>query len=1075
MACLTITPGAFTPLGGWQGGNMTVITANGATVKNENTAGGSSLTVSKNGVTKSIISGTINRTHFLVFGTPLNFVLGVLFDGVTASVVVFEITNSGVVDHGLGPTSSSQLPVVSRSAGAGGVFLIVFHSSTSGVAPLLVRSDNGAVLASDPFFTPTGTIRADAVDTAAEPKKLRIIHNDNVIAVADWPVGKSTALPTTINFPDVVIGPGVPANLTTQTKQGKIKNTGNDCLVINGVQNNPPFNVNASSFSLVLPATLQPNQEITFDIIFNPGTTAGSPFIKDLLIIPTPPSGDTKIVCKGKARPPQMTATTNAPINFGSIPVGNSATRNLVISNTGETDLSLIAFPSPSPPVFNWTVPALPAPIPFGSSLTIPITFTPTAEGPTSRAISFSTTASNSPHNISANGSGCIPHAVIGLSANIIDLGSVQKGFRTVRIFKVSNTGNGPLQFDASIEPAVPGDAASIADAGFFGLLEDENTSVVSPLQGFSNKIIQPVTLCGSSSTGSGEVLFGVAFFAGDGAAVPSPRTVNARLVIFNHNDNTPGTPASFSINLTAEINNPVSVDVQLVIDRSGSMSETSGSRIKIDMAKAAARLFIELMRADVDDRLGLIRFNTTPEVIPSFGIQPVTLANRASIRNQINTSNFTPSGATSIAGGVIVAQNDLNNNPRPTPPPLLNKVLLVLTDGKDNTPFLNPADGKTYSLLGGFDGFPPKMTFPLPVPTDMKIYAIGIGDDIDVGKLGQLATSSGGAFLHTKEFSGTDFFNLEKHFTQVYMEAVNFAQISDPVFNILPGETHKFPFEILPGDKSAIVVLYDRDFRLPFWITTPTGEVIDLLSVPAGFQIRPGVSPTARFIEINMPQSEPDRYVGTWQVRVVHDKRACTDERQHDATLPLPNFGPGFQPTSCKPWDKPIMYGIAIGAGSDFNLTAFVTPGIVKIGESILLTAMVAEFGLPVKGCVVDVKAVRPDGAVSTHTLFDDGNHHDDQPDDGTYAVAYPNTFQEGTYTFTFTASGKSRDGKPVRREVVRSKYVEGRNPLVDNNPGNDTGGGKDECCTQVTNWLRTGVVLLLLILIVLILIWKR
>jgi hypothetical protein len=1067
MACLTITPGAFSP-GVWQSGNVTVMTANGATVQNINASG---LFVTKNGVTEKILTSTVNRTHFIVFGTPANFVLGVHFDSGTASVVVFEITATGVVGHPLGNRASTELPVVSISQGAGGVFLITYHDSASGVAPIICRSDNGDPLTMGlGFFNPTGIISGEAVDTAALPKKLRILDAGNPRAVADWPVGKSAGVPVTINFPDVVIGLGVPASLTTQTKQGKIKNTGNDCLTISGLSNNLPFSIVPGSFSKTMPATLQPNDELTFDILFNPGTTAGSPFTKDLAINPTPLSGDTKLTCKGSARAPHVTISTNGPINFGTIRVGTSLTKNLVISNTGEADINLTAFPPPSPPVFNWVVPPLPSLIPYGTSLSIPITFTPGAEGFASKAISFSTRdiggTTDVAHNVTAQGTGCVPHAVISLSTNIVDLGSVQKGFRTVRMFKVSNTGNAPLQFDAQIQPAVPGDATSIADTAFFGLLEDENTPVVTPLQSFSNKVVAPITLCGSSGTGSGEYVFGIAFFAGD-----VPRTINAKLLIFNHNDNTSGTPASFSINLTAEITNPVSVDVELVIDRSGSMNDPSGSRIKIETARDAAKLFVELMRPDVDDRLGLVRFNGTPEVISSFGIQPVTSANQSAIRNAINASNFTPSGSTCIAGGVMVAEDNLNNNPRATVPPQLNKVILVLTDGIDNTPYHNPNDGRDYSLLGGVTFFPPAITIPLPVPTDIKIYAIGIGDDIDVGRLGQLATSTGGIFLQTKEFSGTDYFNLEKHFTQVYMEAVNYSQVSDPVFTILAGETHQFDFEVLPGDKSAIIVLYDRDFRLPFWISTPTGEVIDLLSVPPGFQTRPGVSPTARFIEINMPQNEPERYAGTWKINVVHDRRACSEGKE---IIGIRNFGPGFQPTYCKPYDKPIMYGIAIGVGSNFNMIAFVTPGIVKTGEPILLTAMVSEFGLPVKGCNVTVKAVRPDGVISHHTLLDDGNHQDDQANDGTYAIAYGNTFQEGSYTFTFTATGTSRDGKPMRREVVRSKYVEGHDPLVPTHPGGK-GDDKNECCETVSRWVKIGILLLLFILIVLILIWRR
>ncbi|MEO6404010.1 MAG: vWA domain-containing protein, partial [Ferruginibacter sp.] len=540
------------------------------------------------------------------------------------------------------------------------------------------------------------------------------------------------------------------------------------------------------------------------------------------------------------------------------------------------------------------------------------------------------------------------------------------------------------------------------------------------------------------------------------------------------HNDTTAGTASSFLINLTAQVINPVSVDVELVIDRSGSMSEASGSRIKIDTALDAARLFVELSRPDVEDRIGLVRFNNSPEVIPSYGIQFIIAANHASIKNQLNAGNYTPAGATSIAGGVIVAENNIGANARATPPPALNKIILVLTDGKDNSPYTNPADGQTYSLLGGFNWFPPSVTLPLPVPTDIKIYSIGIGDNIDIGRLAQLAASTGGAFLQAKTFSGNDYFNLEKQFTQVYMEAVNYAPISDPVFTILAGETHYFEFEVLAGDKSAMVVVYDREgIRLPFWIISPLGEIVDLLSVPAGFQIRPGTSPTARFIEINMPQHEPERYAGTWKIEIKHEGRACISGREEANKVIAGNlYGSGFQPTHCKPFDQPIMYGIAIGVGSNFNMISYVTPSIVKTGEPILLTALVSEFGLPVKGCTINIEARRPDGNVSHHILYDDGRHQDDDSDDGTYAFSYSLTSQEGIYTFKFNSTGKSRDGKTISRELVRSKYVEGRIPLVEPVPGFSD--SKDECCSATSKWVRIGIVLLFIILIFVFLIWK-
>jgi len=151
-----------------------------------------------------------------------------------------------------------------------------------------------------------------------------------------------------------------------------------------------------------------------------------------------------------------------------------------------------------------------------------------------------------------------------------------------------------------------------------------------------------------------------------------------------------------------------------------------------------------------------------------------------------------------------------------------------------------------------------------------------------------------------------------------------------------------------------------------------------------------------------------------------------------------------------------------------------FVTPGVVRVGEPIQLTAMVSEYGLPARGCKVTLKAVRPDGSITTHLLPDDGLHGDDGADDATYGTPYVHTYQEGTYVFTFTTTGKSRDGKEVKREAVRSKYVEGRQPLVPENPVTPTDPkGEDKCCRLIRVFLIIGLIIVFLILLLLLLIW--
>ena len=58
----------------------------------------------------------------------------------------------------------------------------------------------------------------------------------------------------------------------------------------------------------------------------------------------------------------------------------------------------------------------------------------------------------------------------------------------------------------------------------------------------------------------------------------------------------------------------------------------------------------------------------------------------------------------------------------------------------------------------------------------------------------------------------------------------------------------------------------------------------------------------------------------------------------------------------SMSTWGNPIMYGFAIGVGSNFRRQPFVDPGIVRVGEPLRLIAGVRECGFPVTGCAVTV-----------------------------------------------------------------------------------------------------------------------
>jgi hypothetical protein len=301
--------------------------------------------------------------------------------------------------------------------------------------------------------------------------------------------------------------------------------------------------------------------------------------------------------------------------------------------------------------------------------------------------------------------------------------------------------------------------------------------------------------------------------------------------------------------------------------------------------------------------------------------------------------------------------------------------------------------------------------------------------------------------------------YQLMKFYTQIYMDLVDTSVIKDPKYTILPGQKHVIEFDVLQGDVSAIVVMYDLEgLRLPFWLESPGGEIIDAAFVPAGFQLRSGFTESSRFLDFVLPWGEPKRYAGRWRLVVLHDGRVCVGHPQPERKEL------GFLPPECRPSKSPVEYGFVIGVGSNFRLQAYVTPGPVKVGEAIRLTGVLAEAGLPVTGCSVAVDAVSPSGQTWTGIMLkDDGAHDDGDADDGEYGRVFTQTAVAGSYTFTFRATGYTRDGEPVNREAVRSKYVEGtvKEPPTHAVPD-------DKCCARVIRLVTAGLVMLVLLTIV-------
>lgn len=933
-------------------------------------------------------------------------------------------------------SSSVPLPIVNPSQSNGAVFLVFGQDGTQHTNVAIRRSNNGDVLCSlGAPIIPTGQTLGEATATEL------IIHystgSTSKQNICPLPIGECKITPSSQTFSDVAVG-GCPVT-TLPTKQFTIENIGNDCLTVNSIANNPPFSVQATSHPI--PATLAKTETLDVTVVFNP-TALGNWNSVELAVSTTPANGDNKLVCTGNGIAAQPKVQFNqTTFNFGTHPVGTPApSKTLTITNNGTSPLTV------SVPVLNtsgFTCAGFNGTLNCDQSQTIALGFTAPSEGPQSATLNITTNAAGSPHSIQLMGVGCIANAEIVVPPTTpIQFGQIEQGFRTVRFFEVHNIGDGQLTFDASI---------SGPDAALFGLPDPQGSVTNAPMN--RSYTVDPVNFCGSGPTGTGGTIVAISFFAND-----TPRVVSAMLTLSGHNaSNFPATQ-TWTFPISGEVTPPIALDVGLVVDRSGSMNDLLGSRVKMDAAIAASQLFVELLRPDMDDRVAVIRFNHNPEVvIPMSPVSTTAAQTQNDILQKVRNDIPPATGATAIAGGAMTAFKEIQS-PRTATPPQLRKTVVVLSDGIENTGFENPAgSGQWYSILGG-SMLNIANTSPITIPSDIDVYTVGLGRSSDISPAQLNGLASPGNFFHVdQDLWGHNYFQLEKYYTQIFMDIVGTSSVIDPMYWIPPGQVHEIEFDVLRGDVNALIVLYDWEgMRLPFYCLSPRGEIIDPAVIPQGYQIRAGATNKARFIEFKMPMKEPDRYAGRWKVIVEHPKHVCMGMPHHkgDKTH-YKDENIGFLPPDCKEYPQPIQYGVAIGVGSNFRMRPFVTPGAVYIGEPILLTVLISEAGLPVTGCNVIVEAISPNGATWTLQLLDDGTHSDGDSDDGEYAHIFTHTYMAGTYHFHFKAVGKSRDGEPVVREAVRDKAVLRR--ISEETMDRDKPDASEECCKELLKEIHT------------------
>ncbi len=307
---------------------------------------------------------------------------------------------------------------------------------------------------------------------------------------------------------------------------------------------------------------------------------------------------------------------------------------------------------------------------------------------------------------------------------------------------------------------------------------------------------------------------------------------------------------AAFFLDMAPAPPAPITREVMIVFDRSGSMSQDDGAgRSKIAAARDAASLFVQLARSSVGNMLGLVSFSSTASSPADFGLVGVTSGNKNTLIGAAPyaggiVGGLSPGGHTSIGAGLAAARAELMGSG------VSPQAILLMTDGRQNR---EPTIEAVEDSLG-----------------DIALHAIGFGTEsnLEGPLLTELAAAHSGLYMRAGNGLA-----LEKFFTEAFGNIFEAGVLFDPE-RMLPANEGGRPLEFPVCGETLLTVVagWDRsDTQLLVELTTPAGAVVT--AATEGVEAATGRSWT--FLRVALPHAgERD---GLWQARVLRPTGSST------------------------------------------------------------------------------------------------------------------------------------------------------------------------------------------------------
>ena len=235
----------------------------------------------------------------------------------------------------------------------------------------------------------------------------------------------SISLSGNLSFGNVQVG-------NSSTKTLTITNTGNATLNVSSINLPSGFtgNYNGSittGNSQNITITFSPSSAITYGGTITVNSNASS--------------GSNTISCSGTGTTISAPAISlSGNLSFGNVQIGNSSTKTLTITNTGNATLNVSSINLPSGFTGNYN-----GSITAGNSKNVTITFSPTSTTTYGGTITVNSNASSGTNTISCSGTGTTVSApAISLSGNL-SFGNCTVGLTYGKILTITNTGTSTL------------------------------------------------------------------------------------------------------------------------------------------------------------------------------------------------------------------------------------------------------------------------------------------------------------------------------------------------------------------------------------------------------------------------------------------------------------------------------------------------------------------------------------------------------------------------------------------------------------------------------------------------------